>query len=310
MHRPLYTFLLALCTLFASAQGELEKVAFSFSGFKRPKTKFEIDYGKRELTCTHFGYQTNSSGKFNKTYTFSEAEFARLKSELSKDVPQKDSTKSFEMVLDGGGFRIQYQKHGTKPVTLHVLNPERYNARNKSDFEKLEAFFDFAYSVVKDPDGIRTLDESFAPYFRGAPIRKVSDKPLEYYIWGEMSGDYKDNKDFFVLLDSLSGDGCVILDCRGKLCIALEEAIFVRYILKSSNIRFVNMETLARRRSSLEKMKNELQKPEANRDPSVFYPKGFNYRTYLNYPEEVDDWLALPESRAIPKPEEARDGCR
>lgn len=294
-----------LCTALSPAQVKLEKVTFSFSGFKRPDTKFAIDYRKRELTCTHSGYEITPIGKFNKTYTFSSADFASLEFELSKDIPEKDSAKVFEEVLDGGGFDIEYKKRSGQRVTLHVSNPSRHDTRNASDFAKLDAFFKFAYSIVKD-DGIRTLDESIDPYFRGAPIRKASDQPLEFYIWGQMSGGYKDNAEFFELLDSLSGDRCVIVDCRKKLCIALEEVIFERYIVRNSNIRFANMETLERRKDGLQKIRSEMQQ---NRDLTAFNPNSFNVRIYSKYREEVDDWLALPENRAFITLDEARKSC-
>ena len=69
-------------------------------------------------------------------------------------------------------------------------------------------------------------------YHRGLPIRKISENPLEYKIWGSINMNMSYQPEFLNFLNNLPKDKCVIIDTAENLSYALQEDILKMYVLK------------------------------------------------------------------------------
>jgi len=267
---------------------EIKKIQLSFSWFKSYDTEYIIDYNKNQFTAVCFdGFNKES---FRKNYKFSTKDFEKLKKIIGKNVPEADVQKSTSG-LDGGGFTLTYFFADAKSTKIIIRNPYRADAKYDAEFKFIDAFFDFAYFVIKDKEGIITLDNSFEPYFDGIPIRKVGEKPAEYKIWGTMSGNESNNKEFFDFLCSLPKDECIIVDTNENLSWALENDILVRFIIQNSNIKFANTSRLKYTREDLYKIRSEIKAAKKNNENIDHFKKNFSGSIYLADTVLMDKWL-------------------
>lgn len=306
-------FILFFSLLSISLKGQennFEKIIFQFKYFKYPNTEYVIDYTKNELTCKmKYNYRKyKDSIWFQNTYKFTDKEFEKLNKELNKDVPHSIITKS-ENYLHGGGFVINYLKRNKDTSKIIIRNPERNKKKYDSEFNKIDTFFEFAYSVVKDSAGVNTLDNTYRPYFRGLPIRKISDNPLEYKIWGSISGNASWNDDLIIFLDSLPKDRCVIIDCSNELSYAWQEDILRLYIIKNSNLNFVNNHYLKYSREYLFEIRDKIKEANNNPDELSKLENITTYHLYTSNPAAFDKWMDLPEELIFTTVNEIRKKC-
>lgn len=311
MKKVLILFLTIVPYCIIAQENSIEKVVLEFKYFKSADTEYRIDYKKNELTCI-MKYQIHKNRDtilFNKTYKFTNEQFEKLKRELAQDIPNSIVKKS-ELVLDGGGFVINYYRKNKKSSKLIVSNPSRESEKYIQEFKKIDNFFDFAYSVVTDSSGIETLDETYRPYFTGLPIRKVSENPLEYKIWGNISGNSKWENNLIPFLENLPKDKCVIIDCNNQLSYAWQEDILKLYIIKNSNLRFANNSYLKYTRESLLEFRENFKKYQRDEEKLNELKRYTTYYLYTSDPEGIDKWLELPESLISTRVEEYRETCR
>lgn len=286
-------------------QKEIKKIHFSFSMFKSDDTEYTIDYKKNELSIVRFDQMDKKA--FSKDYQFSNENFEKLKTVLKVNAPDSDIYKE-TMAEDGGGFTLNYYFAGGKSTRITIINPYRKDPKYDSEFKLINAFFDFAYSIVKDEAGIYALDNTYRPYFDGIPIRKVSDKPIEYKLWGSVTGDARSNKEFFALLDSFPKKECVIIDTNGELSWALENYILAQYITRDSNIKFANTDYLKHSRKAILEIRPKIQAAKNNNENMDQFKRSFQSSTYLADPEGMDKWLELANwNKTL---EEIRKDCR
>lgn len=238
-------FIVCIYIVSCSNKKPIESVTLDFSCFKHPYTSFTIDFDSKTLTCKNFGFEPKLNENTNeliavyeKAYKLNSKATDELKQVFSKYAPDKTTRRAEEDVIDGAGFWISYV-HSPKDTTrLTVINPIRSD-KYKTDFQQIDKFFEVAYTVVTDSIGVNTLDESNEVYFSGPPIRKISESPLTYKIWGNFSGCREDNKELLNFLNSLSKEKCVIVEvAERKLSYCLTEVI-AEYSLKA-NIHFVS----------------------------------------------------------------------
>jgi len=291
-------------------ENEVEKIVLKFRRFKSPDADFEIDLKKRtfEHTAT---YPVDKDPFFHQTYTYTEKDFKKLKTELWQDMPETTVIKEEEEAFDGGGFVINYVKKHNDTMKLIVFNPIRENIKYSGEFRKLDTFFDFAYTIIKDASGIDALDQTYRPYFEGLPIRKVSDDPLKYRVWGSISGNSSDEDDnqLTPFLDQLPKDQCIVIDCNHQLSWAWQNDILKKYILKGSNIHFVNNQYLKYMCIHLLEMRNIVKTAE-DKEAAISQYKKMNYDSYMIEPDAVNKWMELPENYIFMTVEEMREQCR
>lgn len=311
MKKMLFTFFAIFPYCVIAQNKDLEKVILEFRYFKYPDTEYRIDYKKNELTCI-MKYQTDSDKDiviFNRKYKFTYKEFEKLKEELNQNIPDSVIRKS-ESALDGGGFVINYFRKNKKNSKLIISNPYRKSEKYIQEFKTIDSFFDFAYTVVKDSSGIKTLDQTYRPYFTELPIRKVSENPLEYKVWGSISGNATWKNNLIPFLESLPKDKCVIIDCDNQLSYAWQEDILRLYILKNSNLQFANMDWLKYTREYLIEFKEKVKSIGSNEEEMNKLKNTTTYDLYNNNKEEIEKWLELPESLIFTTVKEYRKNCR
>ncbi|MCL6274737.1 hypothetical protein M3P19_12010 [Muricauda sp. 2012CJ35-5] len=129
-------------------------------------------------------------------------------------------------VLDGISFRFSKINQWNDSIFLISTNPNRQEKYQK-DYQILDAFFELAHSTIKNNNKGQSLTENIQDYFHyGLPIKRVSNNPIEYRVWGRISGCRDGNNTLVSLLDSLPKNEPVIFDIRnGSFAPCLEELL-------------------------------------------------------------------------------------
>lgn len=311
MKRTLILFFTILPIYLLAQDKNIEKVILEFRYFKYLDTDYTIDFKKNEINCImKYKISKNKDSIFsNKTYSFTENQFQNFKNELNINIPDSILRKS-EPILDGGGFFISFFKNDNSISRLIAININRKSEKYIAEFKLIDSFFEFIYSVVNDNEGLKILDESYRPYFSGLPIRKISENPLEYKIWGSISGNSSWKNDLIPFLENLPKDKCVIIDCDNQLSYSWQEDILRLYILKKSNLRFVNMDWLKYTRENIIELKEKIKSIGNNEEELNKLKNITTYDLYLNNKIEIDIWLELPEKSIFTSIEEYKKNCR
>lgn len=311
MKKALILFFTILPIYLLAQDKNIEKVLLEFRYFKYFDTAYKIDYKKKEINCImKYKISENRDTIFlDKTYNFTNRQFRNFKNELTKNIPDSILRKS-EPVFDGGGFVINYFKTNGTTCKLIARNINRKSNKYHAEFKLIDSFFEFIYSVVKDKEGLKILDESYRPYFSGLPIRKISENPLEYKIWGSISGNATWKNDLIPFIESLPKDKCVIIDCDNQLSYSWQEDILRLYILKKSNLRFANMDWLKYTRENIIQLKGKIESIGNNEEELNKLKSSTTFHLYMNDRIEIDNWLELPEKSIFTSVEEYKKNCR
>ncbi len=286
-----------------------------FACFKSPSTSFTIDFNSNTLTCKNFGYEPKVNEKtkelisvYEKSYKLNSESADELGEMFRKYKPDTTTRRGEEDVMDGGGFRISYVRSPKDTVKLTVVNPI-HNDKYKKDLLQIDNFFKVAYMFVKDSLGINTLDETYEVYFSGPPIRKVSENPLTYKMWGNFNGCREDNKELLNFLNGLSKDNCVIVEVgERKLSYCLTEVI-AEYSLKG-NIHFVSNDDLPWLWTELNDLKKQvLDAKKQNRTVKETPSNGVLLDVYLEYSVILNKWLDMPKEELFKSKQEIEKNC-
>jgi hypothetical protein len=285
-----FLFVLSFCK---AQDNPIEKISIHFRMFKAPNVTYTIDFKKLEMTCVMLEFGNVGKPVFDKKYTFKNAHATKFLDELNKDMPES-TLRISQPALDGGGYTMTYFKADGKKSELIMVNAQPDIEKFKMPLRKIEAFFKFAYSVVSSSDieSVDLLDASYSPYFFGLPVKLAFNNPLQYKIWGSMSGGEYDNKEFFDFLNALPRDKCVIIDCANHLSYALQNAVLKSYIIKYPNLKFINNDYLKHTRESLLKIQAKIRKGETKD-----LEKDADYLLYMSDTKAMDKWLSLPETQ-------------
>ena len=161
---------------------------------------------------------------YQNTFPIDNETLNKFLSELKES--QLDSTIQHQRaILDGIGFRVSKinVKNDTISLTSNITSRE---IESKLEYKILDAFFELSYNSIDDYNGISGI-ENIQDYFSyGLPIRKVNKNPIEYRIWGSITGCREDNKEFLEILENLPNDKPIIFDLRnGSIAYCLNEVL-------------------------------------------------------------------------------------
>tara|TARA_B110000114_G_scaffold124059_1_gene129975 strand:- start:71 stop:1000 length:930 start_codon:yes stop_codon:yes gene_type:complete len=223
------------------SNSDLKEVEFFFSPSFLYPTKFNIDI--KNSTIEQYTFQDSYYVKewidstsyrehrkdtlvvhYKKTFKIDKSELNRFLTELK--LSRLDSTVEHRRsVLDGIGFRVSKINSRNDTISLTSISPSR-TEEFQMDYKLLDAFFDLSYKSIDDYDGISGI-ENIQDYFNyGLPLRKVNENPIEYRVWGSISGCRDDNQEFLRILESLPNDKPVIFDLRnGSIAYCLNEVL-------------------------------------------------------------------------------------
>jgi hypothetical protein len=275
-----------------SQADDLQFVKLTFAGFKTPASFFDLDFKAKKLSIIQY-YNYSKDTVCNKSYIFTESDIKKLKQVLYENSPNGLLEKR-EMALDGGGFVIQYKKTNSDTSKLIVGNPTRTKKYEK-EYLQIDKFFDFAYSIVKDSIGENALDNAYERYYDKLPIRKINDNPLEYKIWGSISGCREDNKELVDFFKNLPTDQCIIVDIGDRnLSYCLSEVVVEQltkpklFIVSGEYLNWLHQELIELRTQvrDAESKGNQLKETASN---AVFLG------LYLRDRKALDKWLDLPK---------------
>lgn len=223
------------------SNSDLKEVEFFFAPSFLYPTKFNIDiknstieqytfqdsyYVKEWLDSTSYREHRKDTlvVHFKKTFKIDKSELNQFLTELK--LSRLDSTVEHRRsVLDGIGFRVSKINSRNDTISLTSISPIR-TEEFQMDYKLLDAFFDLSYKSIDDYDGISGI-ENIQDYFNyGLPLKKVNESPIEYRIWGSISGCRDDNQEFLRILESLPNDKPVIFDLRnGSIAYCLNEVL-------------------------------------------------------------------------------------
>lgn len=220
---------------------DLKEVQFHFAPSFHYPTKFNINIENN--TIEHYTFQDSYYVKewidstsyrehrkdtlvvhYKKTFRIDKSELNQFLTELK--LSRLDSTVEHRRdVLDGIGFRVSKINLKNDTTSLTSISPSR-TKEFQMDYKLLDAFFDLSYKSIDDYDGISVI-ENIQDYFSyGLPLRKVNENPIEYRIWGSISGCRDDNQEFLKILETLPDDKPVIFDLRnGSIAYCLNEML-------------------------------------------------------------------------------------
>jgi hypothetical protein len=233
--------ILLIGILISCDKSNLKEIKFEFYPSFHTPTRFTINVQNK--TIEQYVYQdsyeieekidSNSSWvtqkdtlivHYKKTFKIDNSSLDKFLLDLN--LSKLDSTVEHRQnVLDGIGFRVSKINNKNDTISLTSISPFR-TEKFKMDYKILDAFFKMAYKTVDDNDGIVTL-ENIQDYFHyGLPIRKVSENPIEYRVWGSIYGCREDNQEFLKVLQNLPNDKPVIFDLRnGSISYCLNEVL-------------------------------------------------------------------------------------
>jgi hypothetical protein len=279
------------CCECKSQADSLQFVKLTFSGFKTPTSIFEINFRENRLHLLQY-YSYTKDTVCNKDYTFAESDIKILKQILYKNAPTGLLEKR-EMALDGGGFVIFYKKANSDTSKLLVRNPERTKKYEK-EYSQIDNFFDFAYSIVRDSVGESALDNAYERYYDKLPIRKIGDNPLEYKIWGNISGCREDSKELVDFFKNLPADKCVIVDIGNRnLSYCLTEVVVEQ--LQKQKLFIVSGDYLNWLSKELTELRTQVRDAESKGSQLKESPSNAVFLgLYLRDRKILDKWLDLP----------------
>jgi hypothetical protein len=217
-----------------SYKGDFKEINIEFyPAFIKP-TKFTINLKNR--TIEQYQYQTSimyvdssDSIKFGRIYghpikfkdtliVFYKKTFQITKNDYNKflQIVNENHLDSNivhnRMVLDGVSFKLKTINIKNDTLSLKSVCPVRNE--NELEFKYLDAFFELAYATINDYKAI-CLIENIQDYFSyGLPIKLKNKEPIEYRIWGTISGCRNDNQELLEFLEKLPNDKPIIFDLR------------------------------------------------------------------------------------------------
>ena len=239
--RKLIIYLLTIVFFSCNSNSDLKEVQVLFGPSFLHPTKFTIDI--KNKTIEQYTFQNSYYVKewidstsyrehrkdtliihYQKTFSIDNQVLNKFLSGLKTS--QLDSTIQHQRpILDGIGFRVSKinVKNDTISLTSNITSREN---ESQLEYKILDAFFELSYKSINDYNGISGI-ENIQDYFSyGLPIRKVNENPIEYRIWGSISGCREDNQEFLKILENLPNDKPIIFDIRnGSIAYCLNEVL-------------------------------------------------------------------------------------
>ena len=234
-------FLLLISLVSCNKNNELKEVQILFKPSFLFPTKFTIDV--KEGMIKQYTYQDKYSNKewidsvsykvnvkdtlithYKRNFHVDSIVLNKFLNELKAS--QLDSTARHRTsVLDGINYKVS-KIYTSKDTISLISNLISRNEKSQLEYKLLDAFFDLAYKSINDYEGILGLENIQDYFYYGLPIRKIGDNPLEYRVWGSISGCREDNEEFIKFLNSLPVDKPVIFDLRnGSIAYCLSEVL-------------------------------------------------------------------------------------
>ena len=260
----LIIIIFSLSIISCNTERNIEKIEYKFyPAFLSPIT-YSIDLNEKVLYQNSEFYKAEgtiqgSENLINREYDVSNENLTSFLNEIyeigldSSIVHQRD-------VLDGIGFIINTIDQRNDTISLTSVSPPRID-KYKVDYKILDAFFQLANKTISDYKGL-CITEKIQDYFSyELPIKEMNNEPLEYRVWGRISGCESDNSELIKFLDSLPNNKPVIFDLRNGNFAPCLSSLLDR-INKSKQIFYYGNYYLTDANLYLETLKDQLKEAE------------------------------------------------
>jgi len=239
--------LYSLIFLSCNGQNNFKKIEYNFKPSFLHKTRFTIDINKK--TLEQYTYQDRyrikekGNGKSYKVrfvdtlivhnqnrFTIPKSDLKYFLNEIT-DVKLDTNITIKKFVMDGIRYSINLSNKKNL-VTINSNYTKRGVDETKTSYTLIDAFFNLSYKILNEKESIKTL-ENIQDYFDyGLPIKKVSNEPIEYRVWGSVSGCRDNNSELINLLNNLPNKKPVIFDLRNGSFSYCLNAVLIEYSKK------------------------------------------------------------------------------
>lgn len=287
----LLIFIFLLSIFSCNTERNIEKIEYEFyPAFFSPIT-YTIDLDKKILyqNSKSYKYKSTIQGSknlINKEYNISNENLTSFLNEIY-EIELDSSIVHQQYVLDGIGFKFNTIDQRNDTISLTSVSPNR-EEEYKLDYKVLDAFFQLANKTINDNKGL-SITEKIQDYFvYGLPIKLMNTEPLEYRIWGTISGCESDNPELIKFLDSLPNDKPVVFDLRnGKFAPCLSSLL--DKFNKSKELFYYGNYYLTDTDLYLETIKDQLREAEKDSNSPMVGSLKVRIRQTEKFKKEVEN---------------------
>ena len=211
-------FITILLSLFLFSCGD-DKIVYEFYPAFTTPIHYTIDIERRTLSQNSKQFVTEqsihgSNEIINKQYQINLNVLETFLEKIESAEIDSSIQRSSDVLLDGITFRFSKINQWNDSISLISTSPDR-KEKYQNDYKILDAFFELTNNTIKNNNKGQSLTENIQDYFDyGLPIRKIDGKPLEYRVWGTISGCKDRNETLITFLDSLPQNEPIIFDLR------------------------------------------------------------------------------------------------
>jgi hypothetical protein len=287
----LLIIIFSLSILSCNTERNIEKIEYEFyPAFLSPIT-YSIDLNEKVLYQNSKFFKTErtiqgSKNLINEKYDISNENLTTFLNEIY-EIGLDSSIVHQRSVLDGIGLKFNVIDQRNDTISLTSISPSRIEKYNL-DYKVLDAFFRLANNTIDDYKGL-SITENIQDYFSyGLPIRQMNTEPIEYRIWGGISGCESDNPELIKFLDSLPNDKPVIFDLRNGSFAPCLSSLLDRFN-KSKQFFYYGNYYLTNSDLELETFKDQLKEAEKDRNSSMVGSLRVSIRETEKFKKEIEN---------------------
>lgn len=285
----LIIIIFSLLIISCNSERNVEKIEYEFyPAFLSPIT-YSIELNEKILYQNSKFNKTESTiqrskNLINEKYNISNENLATFLNEIN-EIGLDSSIVHQRSVLDGIGFKFNVIDQRNDTISLTSVSPNR-KKEYELDYKILDAFFLLANNTINDYKGM-SITENIQDYFAyGLPIKQTNTEPLEYRVWGGISGCESDNPELIKFLDSLPNDKPVIFDLRNGSFAPCLSSLLEKYNRNKQFFYYGNSE-LINMDLELEVLKEELKNAEKGINSEKYGSLKVNIRETEKYKQII-----------------------
>ncbi|MEI6409514.1 MAG: hypothetical protein WCR52_09035 [Bacteroidota bacterium] len=154
---------------------------------------------------------------YDKTYNINPSDLSRFLREIHQ-IQLDSSTAQGESVLDGAGFKFSLIGVNCDTLTMITWSPRR-NEKYKKEYQVLDAFFKLSQYTIDAKEGFSILGRAKNHFdYDSLQLLKISDAPIEYYMWGRAEGCLENYPELSGFIRNLPDNIPILLDVGDAGC--------------------------------------------------------------------------------------------
>lgn len=223
-----YTLILITIIFLSCDQRKIEEVNFQFYPSFLFPISYKIDFDKAILHQNSFEYnfmgsKIGSNNFIDKSYKIKKEDLNVFLNKITS-IKLDSSINNTRQMLDGTGLKFSLINAFNDTISLTSSSPGRVD-KYKLEYELLDALFELAYKTITDYEGLSFTENIQDRFDYGLPIKKVNDDPLEYRVWGSITGCRENNTELITFLNNLPNETVIIDKRNGSFSFCLQEVL-------------------------------------------------------------------------------------